>query len=287
MFNKFIFFFLLLNSTPFVTAANCFNCTDCVKCTSVHELPSGLLQVTLSAAGCHGGDDVSWMCCTKSDGTGYGCDIGAGGCDGSLSAGGTYDVCNEAKIVVFEVPGDTDEMTVQVHAGNFNGDVACSLSHPCCTPGIGGSSSCGTSHVCEMKIDLDSCPQSTPQCSKDSDCPTPTDKCAKAVCIYGVCDVAYPPPPTSAGCFDITNVIASTTFNGDICSSAAVTIGASAIVNGNILAEEAITLGASSVIHGNLNAGAAITLGAQSTVYGSATSAISVITYGDGAVVKG
>jgi predicted acyltransferase (DUF342 family) len=106
-----------------------------------------------------------------------------------------------------------------------------------------------------------------------------------------------------ADCADFTNVIASTTYIGNICSSAAVTIGASAIVNGNISAVAAITLGASVQLTGNLQAGAAITtgagatvsgnihaaaaitLGANSHISGTAVSDIGTITYGAGATV--
>src|SRR3989338_1722823 len=106
-----------------------------------------------------------------------------------------------------------------------------------------------------------------------------------------------------SACTDITNVIASTVHNGDICSSAAFTSGASSTINGKIVAAAAITLGASTKVTGSLQAGAAITLGANanvglsihagaditlgaySRVSGTAISDTGVITYGLGATV--
>jgi len=108
---------------------------------------------------------------------------------------------------------------------------------------------------------------------------------------------------TPIACVDITNVVASTIFNGDICSSVAFTSGASSQINGNVQAVAAITLGASctvtgslqagaaittgagSTVSGNIHAAAAITLGANSHITGSAISDIGTITYGAGATV--
>src|SRR3989338_9466680 len=80
---------------------------------------------------------------------------------------------------------------------------------------------------------------------------------------YGLgATVGYGATLAAAACADITNVVVNTIYNGDICSSSALTTGADSTVNGNIKAVSAITLGANSVVNGQLNAGAAITLGA-------------------------
>ena len=92
----------------------------------------------------------------------------------------------------------------------------------------------------------------------------------------------------SAGaCLDVTNVVATTTVNGDICSSAGITTGANSAVYGDVTSVAAATIGATSTIYGSLSAGGAITLGANAVVTGTAYSATSVYNYGAGASVNG
>src|SRR3989338_3466537 len=89
-----------------------------------------------------------------------------------------------------------------------------------------------------------------------------------------------------ASCADITNIAANIVFNGDICSSSAVTTGADSTVNGNIKAMSSITLGANSLVTGQLEAKAAITLGANSVVNGFVHSG-AAITLGAYSLVSG
>ena len=103
------------------------------------------------------------------------------------------------------------------------------------------------------------------------------------VCMY---NIMYSNVNASGLCNDITNIIASTTFNGNICSSAGFTAGASSVINGNIVAATAITIGASSVVNGNIDAGAAVTLGASTIIVGSINAGVA-ITLGANDIVNG
>src|SRR3989338_5854964 len=74
---------------------------------------------------------------------------------------------------------------------------------------------------------------------------------------------------SASACTDMTNLIASVVFDGDICSSAAFTSGDGSTVNGNITAVAAVTLGANSIVNGNITAGEAFTSGDGATVNGN------------------
>lgn len=90
-------------------------------------------------------------------------------------------------------------------------------------------------------------------------------------------------PATTKPCVDITNVVASTIFNGDICSHAAFTSGANSIINGNVYAVADITLGSNSIVNGDVHAKGDVTMGQSAVVTGNVVSDSHVLNIGAGA----
>lgn len=135
------------------------SCANCLKCTARSDGPAGT-TVTISAAGCKAGADISWMCAraaASSLGDVLAASRVADSCasaDGkpSLYATDGTTKCDHLVSMAYAVPAAAATLTVQVHDGQFIGAKDCGgPGHPGC---CGGNGNMCQMAVCEVEVDI-------------------------------------------------------------------------------------------------------------------------------------
>lgn len=185
---------LLDNGAFAQRGANCVSCTNCAVCAERSFYSVGTFRVDINLSGCKGGSAISWACCkgstTNALNDGF-CNLY--NCDAELS---NWDLdkekCDETSTISFLVPSSATSITLQLHDGNFLGNIEpsfCSQSPGACCGGTSGACSNAPSGACQIMIDiLESCPTRR-ECDTDSDCHRFDDTCATGRCNVesGVC----------------------------------------------------------------------------------------------------
>lgn len=153
----------------------CYSCdSGCYKCTArgPSTTQPGYDTVTIDATSCKG-ESISWMCCT---GTGQAEDglCGISGTCPTNEEGNSESKCNNVFWLNFDVPSTADTMYFQSHDGKASGGGDMKSQSLTCKRGtnvdpFGGDTKDDTTDdagscnsICDITIDLDSCPNTPP-----------------------------------------------------------------------------------------------------------------------------
>lgn len=199
MTRSFVFIALMVIALPlFSDATGCIDCSNCAICTSKSFYDTGVVKVTIDVGSCKG-SSISWFCCRGSQKpemtSDSFCDLYHCNSPTLEDWESEKNKCNTVSVLEYLVPTDATSIIVQLHDGQFNGNVACTTPGACCG-GSGTSCPSATSGVCQTTIDLSTC-GTMRECTTDSDCDHLNTACASGSCsAEGLCGKTLHPQGT-------------------------------------------------------------------------------------------